>query len=83
MQLSIKTTGLLGNYLPEGSQRNRGEVALPEGSTVRDLLNQLAIPDDGRCYVSLNDTMLQADDLDNTVLCATDKVVLMAPITAG
>ncbi len=83
MQLSIKTTGLLGRHLPQGSSRNRGVVELPDGSTVQDLLNTLAIPDDGRCYVSLNDSMLQADELDSTVLTETDKIVLMAPITAG
>ncbi|MEM7257361.1 MAG: MoaD/ThiS family protein [Pseudomonadota bacterium] len=83
MRLSIKTTGLLGKFLPEGSQRNRGEVELPAGSTVRDLLNTLAIPDDGRCYVSINDSMLRADELDTTVLDASDKIVLMAPISAG
>lgn len=83
MRLSVKTTGLLGKYLPEGSKRNRGDVDLPDGSTARNLLNTLAIPDDGRCYVCINDSMLQAEELDTTVLVATDKIVLMAPITAG
>lgn len=83
MKVSIKTTGLLGKYLPEGSQRNRGDVDIPDGSTARDLLNTLAIPDDGRCYVCINDSMLQSAELDNTVLAASDTIVLMAPITAG
>ena len=83
MHISVKTTGLLGKYLPAGSSRNRGEVELPDNSTARDLLNTLAIPDDGRCYVSINDTMLQAEELATTVIKHDDKVVLMAPIRAG
>jgi len=79
----IKTTGLLGQFLPEGSKRNRGEVELPDGSTAQDLLNALAIPDDGRCYVCINDTMLQTTELDKTVLTDADKIVLMAPLAAG
>ena len=83
MQLTIKTTGLLGKHLPEGSARNRGVVELPIGSTASDLLQALAIPDDGRCYVSVNDSLLHADELDATVLTESDTIVLMAPITAG
>ena len=83
MIISVKTTGLLGQYLPPGSSRNRGDVELPDNSTTRDLLNTLAIPDDGRCYVSINGTMLQSQEIDTTVISGDDEVVLMAPIRAG
>lgn len=83
MRLKIKTTGLLGQFLPQGSERNRGEVDVPDGGTARDLLNTLNIPDDGRCFVCVNDTMLQPAELDSTVLSEMDKIILMAPITAG
>jgi sulfur carrier protein ThiS len=83
MILNVKTTGLLGQYLPEGSERNRGAVELPDGSTARDLLSALGIPDDGRCYISVNDTMLRGEEVDGTVLSDTDKIILMAPMTAG
>jgi len=83
MKLSIKTTGLLGQYLPEGSARNRGTVELAERSTVQQLIEQLNIPDNGRCHVTLNGTILQRANWDSTVLNATDEIVLMAPISAG
>ena len=83
MKLTVRTTGLLGKYLPEGSARNNGTVALAEHSTVRQLIDQLGIPDNGRCHVTLNGTLLQIDSWDSTVLSATDEIILMAPLSAG
>lgn len=82
MILSVKTTGLLGKFLPEGSARNLGDVELDDNSTVRTLLDQLAVPD-GRCLVTLNGELLQKEEFATTILCETDKVVLMAPLAAG
>lgn len=82
MILSVKTTGLLGKYLPEGSARNLGDVELPDNSSVRTLLDQLAVPD-GRCLVTVNGELLQKELFESTILTATDKVVLMAPLAAG
>jgi thiamine biosynthesis protein ThiS len=83
MQLTIKTTGLLGKYLPDGSSRNKGVVELASGSTVRQLLDQLGIPDNGRCHVTLNGSLLQPDNWNSTTLAATDEIILMAPLSAG
>lgn len=83
MQITIKTTGLLGKYLPEGSSRNKGVVEIPEQSTVRHLLDQLNIPDNGRCYVTFNNTLLQPEAFNTTFITEQDVITLMAPITAG
>lgn len=83
MQITIKTTGLLGKYLPEGSSRNKGVVEVPAQSTVRSLLNQLNIPDNGRCYVTFNNALLQTEELNTTIITEQDAITLMAPITAG
>jgi len=65
------------------SARNKGTVELADESTVRHLIDQLNIPDNGRCHVTLNGALLQSDKWDSTVLNATDDLVLMAPISAG
>ena len=83
MRITVKTTGLLGKHLPEGSSRNKGVVEIPDNSTVLDLLQQLSIPDNGRCYVTFNGTVLQKNELDTTVITPADAITLMAPITAG
>jgi len=83
MILSVKTTGLLGKHLPPGSSRNRGDVELPDNSNVQNLIDQLGIPDNGRCLVTINGELLQAEAFASTTLSETDKVVLMAPLAAG
>ncbi len=82
MIISVKTTGLLGKFLPEGSERNRGDVELPDNSSVRTLLDQLAIPD-GRCLVTINGALLQKQEFSTTIISPSDAVVLMAPLAAG
>lgn len=78
----MKTTGLLGKFLPEGSDRNRGDVELPDDSSVQTLLNQLAIPD-GRCLVTINGALLQKEEFGTTTISSSDAIVLMAPLAAG
>ncbi len=68
--------------MPEGSGRNRGDVELPDDSSVQTLLDQLAIPE-GRCLVTINGTLLQKEEFNTTLLSASDTVVLMAPLAAG
>lgn len=82
MIISVKTTGLLGKFLPEGSERNRGDVDLPDNSSVQALLDQLAIPE-GRCLVTINGALLQKEEFTATIIQPTDAVVLMAPLAAG
>lgn len=82
MILSVKTTGLLGKFLPEGSARNLGDVELDDNSSVRTLLDQMAVPD-GRCMVTVNGELVHKEDFEKTILNETDKVVLMAPLAAG
>jgi len=80
--INVKTTGLLGKFLPAGSARNRGDVELPDESSVQTLLDQLAIPN-SRCLVTLNGNLVQQDEFNTTIIKATDAVVLMAPLAAG
>lgn len=83
MEITLKTTGLLGRYLPAGSSRNKGVVELPDNSSVKQLLKQLGIPDDGRCYVTFNGTLLPTAQWHTTLISSDDAIVLMAPIAAG
>jgi len=49
---------------------------------VRELLDQLAVPD-GRCLVTVNGELVQKEEFESRTLTASDKVVLMAPLAAG
>lgn len=83
MKLTVKTTGLLGKYLPQGSSRNKGVVDIDDHSTIQQLIEHLGVPDNGRCHVTVNGSMVQKDQWASTTLTGTDDVVLMAPISAG
>jgi sulfur carrier protein ThiS len=83
MKLTVKTTGLLGKYLPQGSSRNKGVVEIDDNSTICQLIEHLGIPDNGRCHVTINGSMVQKDQWHLRPLTSTDDIVLMAPISAG
>ena len=83
MKLTVKTTGLLGKYLPQGSSRNKGVVDIDDNSTIQQLIEHLGVPDNGRCHVTVNGSMVQKDQWESTTLTGTDDVVLMAAISAG
>jgi len=82
MIVHVKTTGLLGKHLPEGSARNNAEIELPDSSNIESLVVQLAVPVD-ECLVTLNGTLLQQRDYASSALSDGDRVVIMEHLTAG
>ncbi len=54
MKIAVRTGGLLGKYLPEGSARNSAELEVPEGASARDVLERLGRPSDGGYLVIHN-----------------------------
>jgi len=72
MIISVKTTGLPGKH------RNRGDVELPDNSSVRTFLDQLAIQDE-RGMISINGELVQKEAFETTNINPDDEVVIMAP----
>ncbi len=81
MKISLKTTGIMSDYLPADASGGRVELELPEGAVFAQLVETLAIPDDERYVVSINDTLLP-EPLQHP-LQAGDTVIIMAPLAAG
>lgn len=44
MKVDVLCFGAFKDYLPEGSEGNRGSAELPEGSTVGDVVDALGAP---------------------------------------
>jgi len=82
MLVHVKTTGLLGKHLPEGSARNNADIELPDNSNIESLVAQLAVPLD-ECLVTLNGTLLQQPDYATSALNDGDRVVIMEHLAAG
>ena len=83
MQVNIKTAGLLGRYLPPGSQRNRGVVELPEGTSAQAAMDQLGFPQGETYLVSLNGTVVPVAERAGTVLNPGDQLAIMPPLRGG
>lgn len=82
MRIKVRTAGLLGEYLPKGSQGNRAEIEVAEGATPIDVMAQLGFPE-GAYLVSLNGTALPIARRPTTVLQEGDDLALMPALKGG
>jgi sulfur carrier protein ThiS len=82
MRISVRTAGLLGEYLPAGSQANRAELEVAEGATPLDVMAQLGFPA-GAYLVSVNGTAIPTAQRAATKLRDGDDLALMPPLKGG
>ena len=62
MKIRVKLFGVLGQRFP-GYQHSEGmEVEIPDGTTAKDLLALLEVPDSQGAAVSVEGRILKADD---------------------
>lgn len=83
MKIEVKTGGLLGKYLPEGSARNRAEMDITEGETCEGVMLMLGMPLDGHYLTSLNGTIIRQAERAARVLGEGDRLAIMPPLKGG
>ena len=83
MKIRVKTAGLLGAYLPPGSERNRAVLRVRPGATPLDVMRQLRMPLQDRYLVSLNGTVVRSAERDTRVLEDDDQLAIMPPLKGG
>ncbi|MEM7173026.1 MAG: MoaD/ThiS family protein [Pseudomonadota bacterium] len=83
MQITVKTGGRLGRFLPPGSERNLGKVDVPSGATPADVIRQLGMPEDGSYLVILNGTSVPKSERASRNLEADDNLAIMPPLKGG
>lgn len=83
MKIDIKTGGLLGEYLPAGSGRNRGQVDVEAGATIDGVMRQLGFPEDETYLTSLNGEIVTKAARSQTALNDGDRVAIMPPLKGG
>lgn len=79
----MKTAGLLGSYLPAGSERNRAVIRVSPGATPLDVMRQLRMPLENSYLVSLNGTVVRIAERDTQVLNDDDQLAIMPPLKGG
>ncbi len=83
MKIAVRTGGLLGKYLPEGSARNSAELEVPEGASVGDVIAQLAMPPEGGYLVIHNGAAVPKGARAACRLSAGDELAIMPPLKGG
>lgn len=83
IRIEVKTTGLLGEYLPEGSEKNRAEIEVQNNATPADVMIQLGMPVEENLLVSLNGTLVPRSERSTRKLSENDCLAIMSPIKAG
>ena len=78
MKVQVVFFGDFARFKPAGWPRKRGEVDVPEGSTIEDLMAQLGIGDEP-CVIMLNDEAHHV----GAELHDGDTVTFLPPIAGG
>ena len=83
MKIQIRTAGMLGKYLPPGSEPNRAEVEVAEGASPIDVMEQLGVPLEARYLISVNGTALPKAARAEHCLAEGDDLAIMPPLSGG
>ena len=83
MRITVKTGGMLGQYLPSGSEANRAELDIEEGTTPRDVMEKLGFPAERTYMVILNGTVVPKAERGTRVLAADDELSVLPPLKGG
>ena len=83
MKLAVRTGGLLGKYLPEGSARNSAEIDLPDGMTAAEVIARLGMPPDGSYLVIHTGSAVPKAERAVCTLAEGDELAIMPPLKGG
>ncbi len=83
MQITLKISSQLRNYLPEGAQNGQALYDITDGTTAIDVMRQLGLPMEDSYLVMLNGAVLPTAKRGETVLQAGDELGLFPPLKGG
>jgi sulfur carrier protein ThiS len=83
MRLTLKLFAVLAERLPPGSRRHTTEVEVRDGTTVRDLIEQMRIPPELAQLVLIDGTHLTRTEIEQRPLREGETVAIFPPIAGG
>ncbi len=83
MKITVKTTGLLGKFLPPGADRDMAEIEVAPAATPVDVIELLGMPPEGRYLVVLNGASVARREHGSRVLSEGDVLAIMPPLRGG
>ncbi len=83
MRIAVRTGGLLGQYLPEGSARNAAELEVSEGTSALNVIERLGMPPEGGYLVIHNGVAVPKGARAACRLAEGDELAIMPPLKGG
>ena len=83
MQISVKTGGLLYEYLPPERTGNRASLEVADGATAAAVMRQLGLPEDGTYLVIVNGELVPERERAARVLADGDQLSINPPLKGG
>jgi len=82
MKITVKTTGLLGRYLPAGAD-GVTELEVASDATAADVIELLGMPPEGTYLVVLNGASVARREHASRALSEGDVLAIMPPLRGG
>jgi len=83
MKVNLQFYATLGEYLPEGAQRNCAEIYINPNDTVTDIIQSYHVPNNMAHLVLLNGVYLAPSRREETTLAEGDVLAVWPPIAGG
>jgi len=83
MRITVRTGGVLGQYLPAGGEKNRAGLEIEPGQTARDVMETLGFPAERTYLVILNGIALPKAERESRALAEDDELAILPPLKGG
>jgi sulfur carrier protein ThiS len=83
MRITVRTAGVLGQYLPAGGEANRASLEVAPGATAHDVMADLGFPPERSYLVILNGTAIPKAERESRALAEDDELAILPPLKGG
>jgi sulfur carrier protein ThiS len=83
MHITVRTGGVLGQYLPAGGEANRATLDIAPGATADDVMTKLGFPRERTYLVILNGTAIPKAERGSRALTEDDELAILPPLKGG
>lgn len=83
MRITVRTGGVLGQYLPAGGEANQASLEIEPGQTAADVMDKLGFPAERTYLVILNGTAIPKAERESRALAEDDELAVLPPLKGG